>query len=73
METGGASRELAVGYRENTAAMRVTLKREGKAGAIGVRIGMPVLLRVFTRLDEEVGARDFTIDARGRVCGTRAG
>ena len=58
-------RELAVGYRENTAAMRVTVRREGKAGAIGVRIGMPVLLRDFHKLDEEIGAGDFEIDVRG--------
>ncbi len=57
-------RELAVGYRENTAAMRVTVTREGKAGAIGLRVGMPVLLRDFHKLDEEVGAGDLEIDAR---------
>ena len=58
-------RELTVGERENTATMRVTLKREGKVGAIGVRIGMPVLLRDFHKLDEEIEAGDFEIDARG--------
>ena len=58
-------RELTVGERENTAAMRVTVRREGKAGAIGVRIGMPVLLRDFHKLDEEIGAGDFEIDVRG--------
>lgn len=58
------ARELAVGFRENTAAMRVTVRRERKAGAIGVRIGMAVLLRDFHKLDEEIGAGDFEIDAR---------
>lgn len=63
-EGWSVERELAVGYRENTAAMRVTVRREGKAGAIGVRIGMAVLLRDFHKLDEEIEAGDFEIDAR---------
>lgn len=58
-------RELAVGYRENTAAMRVIVKREGKARAIGVRIGMAVLLRDFHTLDEAIDAKSFAIDVHG--------
>jgi len=56
-------RELAVGFRENTAAMRVVLKREGAEGALKLKISLAVLLRDFHKLDETISAEDFEINA----------
>ncbi|MFU8830433.1 MAG: amylo-alpha-1,6-glucosidase, partial [Phycisphaerales bacterium] len=56
-------RELVVGYRANTAAMRVVLKREGAEGSLKLKISLPVLLRDFHELDAAISVADFEIEA----------
>ncbi|MFI4855119.1 MAG: amylo-alpha-1,6-glucosidase, partial [Phycisphaerales bacterium JB065] len=55
-------RELAVGHRDNTAALRVVVKRERASEPIAVSIALPVLLRDFHKLDAEISAADFEIN-----------
>jgi glycogen debranching enzyme len=54
-------RELTVGFRTNTAALRMTVKRDGAAGPIALSLAVPVLLRDFHKLDAKISAADFEI------------
>lgn len=54
-------RELVLGWRANTAALRCTLKRTASDSAATLRFRVPVLLRDFHNLDASIAPSDFNI------------